>query len=385
MKIKDIVPGKKVKCVHSVDSNFIGKLAEIVSYSSNGTITVRWLDGSKNNTIFNFPSSFELVSEEKIPSKQVNPSNLKEGDRVELLIPCFYKEGTEDALVKATLLNVPKPKNEVVFILDEYIYDGDTCPGNIYDQYDSIQDSYKKHCLLPGNKCNNVWTVLYEDINVSGNSEYDVSHLYITKLLNNEKKKENTGKIMSNDKLDFTEILAQDASKAAVRSGATLGINGLKAGLKKLLVHEGIDGLGNEAIMNFFEGPIGEAMLRASLGYGLMYLPIPMIQENEYAQKLSEELRVSGMAKGMDKGAEIVQQFILPSLLESFQGTPLLENFLPAKETKHRVSEHVAIPKRVASEEIDQSKIDSEKDQELDEDLDDVKAPKAKQSKVIKS
>ena len=38
---------------------------------------------------------------------------------------------------------------------------------------------------------------------------------------------------MKSMKLDFTQILAQDASKAAVRSGATLGINGLKAGLKK--------------------------------------------------------------------------------------------------------------------------------------------------------
>ena len=366
MKIKDIVPGKKVKCVHSVEKNYIGKLAEIVSYI-NGDIKVRWLDGSKYNTIFNLPNSFELVKDNSAPTNQVNPRTLKEGDYVELLIPCFYKEGTEDAIVKATLLNNPRPGHQVAFLLDEYIYDGDTTPGNIFDQCDEIQRNYNRICLTPTSKHNNIWDIAYEDINVSGNSEIDLSHLYITKVLNkNEKKKEIAGKIMSNDKLDFTQILAQDASKAAVRSGATLGINGL----------------GAEAIMNFFEGPIGEAMLRASLGYGLMYLPIPMIQENEYAQKLSEELRVSGMAKGMDKGADIVQQFILPSLLESFQGTPLLESFLPAKETKHRVSEHVAAPKRVASEEI---KSESEKDQELDEELDEVKAPKVKQSKVLKS
>jgi hypothetical protein len=382
MKIKDLIAGTKVKCVHSADKDYIGKLAEIVNYI-NGNIKVRWLDGTKYNTIFNFPSSFELVKDNRAPTNQVNPLTLKEGDYVELLIPCFYEEGTKDALVKATLLNTPKPGHQVAFVLDEYIYDGDTTPGSITDQPNSIQRSYDKICLTPNSKCNNIWEVTFEDINISGNSEWDISHLYITKVLNkNEKKKENSGKIMSNDKLDFTNILAQDAGKAAIRSGATLGINGLKTGLKKLLAHEGIDGLGAEAIMNFFEGPIGEAMLRASLGYGLMYLPIPMIQENEYAQKLSEELRVSGMAKGIDKGAEVVQQFILPSLLESFQGTPLLESFLPAKETKKRVSEHVTTPKRVVSEEI---KSESEKDQELDEELDEVKAPKAKQSKVTKS
>lgn len=382
MKIKDIVPGIKVKCVHSVDTNYIGKLAEIVSYS-NGNIKVKWLDGSIYNTIFSKPSSLELVKESACPTKQVDPLTLKEGDYVELLIPCFYKEGTEDAVVKATLLNTPTPGDQVVFLLDEYIYDNDTSSVNIDDFNSEIIESFHRFVSNTNNKCNNIWDVAFKDINISGNSQYDVSHLYITKLLNkNQKKKENAGKIMSNDKLDFTKTLAQDASKAAVRSGATLGVNGLKAGLKKLLANEGIDGLGAEAIMNFFEGPIGEAMLRASLGYGLMYLPIPFIQENEYAQKLSEELRVSGMAKGMDKGAEVVQQFILPSLLESFQGTPLLENFLPAKETKHRVSEHVATPKRVASEEI---KPESEKDQELDEELDEVKAPKAKQSKVLKS
>jgi hypothetical protein len=143
-------------------------------------------------------------------------------------------------------------------------------------------------------------------------------------------------KKMSND-MSFTEIFAQDAAQAAVRSGTTLGINAIKSGIEKALTHEGMKNEGVKAVMEFLSSDIGEALIRFSLGHGLMHIPIPQIKENEYAQQVSEELRVSGLSKGMDKGAEVLQKFIVPQLMEAYKDTPLLEKVMSGKKTKLRV------------------------------------------------
>ncbi len=179
-------------------------------------------------------------------------------------------------------------------------------------------------------------------------SSYNDALKFVKNKFISEQKISKKGKMnMRDDGRSYSDIFVEDAGKAAIRSGATLGINGLKAGIAKALSHQGVTGPGAEAVMKFFEGKLGEALLRGGLGYGLLALPIPLIQENEYAQKLSEELRVSGLSAGMDEGMEMINRFIVPSLLESFRDTPLLESIMGEKP-KPRVAESVT-PKRVST------------------------------------
>lgn len=350
MKQKDFIVGTIVTCVHSGNSSFIGKQAKIVSYSP-GDIVVEWLDGSKNNTNFALNSSFELFKQPPAYDKlkTVDFDCLESGDRVKLIIP--ESSSSKERTVIGTFLYYDESFDEVCFHLDDIINDEEMC--GLY--FSDLQSNHKINYQKYDDGEQNFWTVSLDQINDASNIdelEFGGDRLFITEIIQSKNKKEEKQKIMSNDKLDFKKILTQDASKAAIRSGATLGINGLKAGLQKILASEGVDAPGAKAIMKFFDSPIGEAMLRAGLGYGLLSMPIPMIQENQYAQNLSEELRVSGMAKGMDKGVELLQQFIVPALLESFQGTPLLENLMAGNDTaKHRVAEHIA-PKRVSDHQI---------------------------------
>lgn len=160
----------------------------------------------------------------------------------------------------------------------------------------------------------------------------------------------------SKAKPKFMEVLAKDAEKGAYRSGANQGVKALKAGLSKILEHEGMNDEKTSAIMEFFDTKIGEMMLRTGLGYGLMYLPVEAIQENKYAKGLSEELRVSGLAEGMDYGAELASKFLIPALMEAYKNTPLLENIpglAPEKVRLDSLPSEAKAPAQVQDYEVD--------------------------------
>ncbi len=142
---------------------------------------------------------------------------------------------------------------------------------------------------------------------------------------------------MENQNKDFVKMIKQDAEKSAYRTGATQGIKAVKAGISKALSHEGMDAAQAAAASKFLDTEIGEMLLRFSLGLGLTYVPIPGIQNNEYAQKVSEELRVSGLEKGMTRGAELLQQFIVPALSEVFANNPIVEKIM--NQPKQRISD----------------------------------------------
>lgn len=360
----DLYPGKHVECVYSSYSEYIGKTGHIKDIT--GIIKIVWDDGSIGNETFYNSNSFKSFYPEREKKKEeaemnkIPISDLQEGDRVKLNIkdPSYDEDGENeigDQIVEATFLYEDEDGNAVFYLDCEYSTDEFT---SIYSD-DLSQPEMARYIaskLKKDESVNHFWT--------AENSSYSETSV-IEKLKNNNK--DNKGKTMPNDQYgdpaSFTQIVMQDAGKAAIRSGATLGINGLKAGIEKILAHEGVDSPGAQAVMKFFNGPVGEAMLRASLGYGLLYLPIPLIQENDYAQKLSEELRVSGMSKGMDKGAELLQEFIVPSLMMAFKDTPLLAGIMgdeKKEETANkprvadvpqaRVAEQLP-PKRVATDE----------------------------------
>jgi len=155
------------------------------------------------------------------------------------------------------------------------------------------------------------------------------------------KNKKKESKMSQNTMPTFGDMLKQDAEKSAYRSGANQGIKALKAGLSKYFDSQQMDKASSKAIIDFFESDLGEAAIRALLGYGLTMLPIPGIQQNEYAQKVSEELRVSGLSKGMDKGMEMMQGFIVPALTSAFADTPMFQQMMTSE--KHRLPDDQSV------------------------------------------
>lgn len=355
--------GTSVRCVYSSYPEFIGKTATVVR-AKDFSIQVKWDDGTDHNTEFSSYSSFALVDEstvkkEKSIVKKITVNDLQEGDRVRLTINDTSTDYDTDEEIgeverEATFIR-EDDSGSAIFVLDES-YDSDEMSSQYVDDIDNPELSrYIAEKYVEDVDSQLFWTVestSYEPTTISKILSHQTANP------KKQKKKEEKQKTMPYDengtKMSLLDIVQQDAGKAAIRSGATLGINGLKAGIEKVLAHEGVDGPGAQAVMKFFSGPVGEALLRGSLGYGLLYLPIPMIQENEYAQKVSEELRVSGMSKGMDKAGEMVSQFIVPALLEAFKNTPLsMEALMGAGEkkeeaTKPRVASPPPLPQRVA-------------------------------------
>ncbi len=186
----------------------------------------------------------------------------------------------------------------------------------------------------------------------------DLNAVNNPKFLNKEETKMSDikGK-MSDQKL--TEMFMDATGKAATRSGVTLGIEGLKIGFSKLLAHEGVDASGAEAVMKFLNSPLGEGLLRVSLGFMVPYLPIDMVKTNEIIQTSAEEARISGMSMCMDKGLSMFKEFLMPALLAAYQANPIL-----VTQTKQRVG--VGSPTRVTipdlmSQEEEPDKVDQAK------------------------
>lgn len=197
------------------------------------------------------------------------------------------------------------------------------CSWNVYDDkfwYDSDGEYHRENGPAV------IWSDGLKDWYLHGKSLTEENfHIEIANKYKQNKEEKVMSKSNESVKKSFGEMFMQDAANAAVRSGATAGINALKTGLNKAFESQGMNKNQVKSVMMFLNTPLGEGLLRSCLGHGLTYLPIPMVQDNAYAQSLAEELRVSGLSKGMDKGMELVQQFVVPSLLEAFKNTPLMQ------------------------------------------------------------
>lgn len=280
----------------------------------------------------------------KEKSKMHAVSDLVQGDRVTLEIEdpsvvggITYKQATY--LLKG-------PNGDALLALDEEYhsnnYDSFSWGEDFTDLgvYDNILKQIAKQYLINTN-IDNLWT-----IENSPDCETTIKSIDGHQVPNNQS---GAGKTKMKDEkkaINYGEIFKSDMGKAVIRSGTTAGIDGLKAGIRKMLANEGVNNEGVAAVLKFLEGDLGEALLRAGLGNTLTFMPIPFIQENKYAQDISEELRVSGLEKGLTKGRKVLQEFIVPALMEAFANTPLMEQIM-GSESKPRVAENVA-PKRIA-------------------------------------
>lgn len=290
---------------------------------------------------------------------RINTWDLLEGDRVELRITDPSADDGE-VYVEGTFLMRNNDGTAIIALDDEYHSD----EYDSQDWYDQMIDGDQLKAI--GDKYNtykstyNLWSV-EDDSNCETKITKVLKH-QVAKGVKGMPTDMNTGREMS-----WTQIIAKDSGKAAIRSGATLGIDGLKAGVKQMLTSQGMAGPGVTAVMEFFDTKIGDAALRAGLGYTLLGLPIPYIQENEYAQQISEECRVSGLSGGMDQVAAMVKMFIVPALMDAFKNTPIMKGIEESANNKARVAESIA-PQRIAPPTVPH-------EEELEIEADPFKAP----------
>lgn len=299
-------------------------------------------------------SEIERVIEKKNPEQKkpelkkakqemVSTWNLDEGDRVKIRIE-DQSDPDGEVYVEGTFIKRSNDGDGTAIIaLDQEYHSDDFDTSGWYDLDEDGDELKEIASKYPGIKTNrsNLWTA--ED---SSDSE-----TRIIKVLKKQAPKEEGKTEMKDTKtgreISYGELFKKDMGKAMIRSGTSAGVDGLKAGIRKMLAHDGVGTEGVEAVLKFLEGDFGDALLRAGLGNTLTFMPIPFIQENEYAQQVSEELRVSGLEKGLTKGRKMVQEFIVPSLMEAFASTPLMAKIMGEEEAKQRVAEGVS-PKRVA-------------------------------------
>lgn len=298
---------------------------------------------AKISKVISYPDTIESGMEKLMEPKtdKIDPITLAEGDRVQLrIIDPSALNGTGQAIVEATYL-ARDSHNTAMFALDQpYItseHESWDWDWNTDFKKIKLKEIAEKYGIKSDRQT--LWSI-------ENNPQCETS---IVKILKHQTPKRNVTKMKdaNGSEMSIGQIFMQDSGKAAIRSGATLGIDGLKAGISKMLESQGVDGPGVKAAMKFFDTKLGDSMLRGGLGYMLLGLPIPYIQENEYAQQLSEELRISGLSGGMDQAAAMVKMFILPALLEAFKETPIMKG-IEAADKKARVSEAVA-PQRIAA------------------------------------
>jgi hypothetical protein len=312
----------------------------------------------------------DLFEKEKVVEEtmKIETWDLVEGDKVELRI---NDSSEDDGFIYLEAIFIARQDNGTgIFALEEEYHSDEYDSQSWYDQNidgDKLRDIARKY-KVKHLDYDNVWTV--ED---SSNCETKINKILKSQVT----KKDKDDKAMPIDRntgydITWGQTFIKDSGKAAIRSGATLGIDGLKAGITKALAAQGIDGPGVKAVMAFFDSDFGDACLRGGLGYTLLGMPIPYIQENEYAQQISEELRVSGLSGGMDQGIAMVKEFIAPALMEAFKNTPIMKG-IEESAAKARVHEGVA-PQRIATPTLPLPVADEH--EELEVVADPFKAPK---------
>jgi hypothetical protein len=149
-------------------------------------------------------------------------------------------------------------------------------------------------------------------------------------------------------KISVGQLVKNDMEKAAPRIIATQATKAMKTGLLAALGSKGMSGPKVDAVREFFESDIGEALLREATGLAITYMPIKAIQENKYAGIIAEELRVSGMETAGNFLIGSAMEHIAPGLEKAMQSLPSLE-IVPAK-INARVEEVKSAPSSMAEE-----------------------------------
>ena len=125
-------------------------------------------------------------------------------------------------------------------------------------------------------------------------------------------------KNIKEDKKTFVDMIKSDARKAVYRVGATQMMKALKASIIALLQSTGKDNQTIQTISELLDSDIGVAILSCICGYSITEL----VDNNEIASKLSQELRVYGITLAGNAAFETLFGLITSSIIPIIKSLP---------------------------------------------------------------
>lgn len=128
---------------------------------------------------------------------------------------------------------------------------------------------------------------------------------------------------------EFKKMIKQDLSDAGYRVAANQSSKLFKDAVVHLLQSEKISNESVQILGDLLDTETGLAFIQFLLGVGLHFSP--KISDDERVKKISEELRVMGMAKVGDQVMEFGMEYLLPAIGEVFEGL---------SESNMRIAEH---------------------------------------------
>lgn len=147
---------------------------------------------------------------------------------------------------------------------------------------------------------------------------------------------------------EFKKMIKQDLSDAGYRVAANQSSKLFKDAVVHLLQSEKISNESVQILGDLLDTETGLAFIQFLLGVGLHFSP--KISDDERVKKISEELRVMGMAKVGDQVMEFGMEYLLPAIGEVFDG--LSESNMRIAE--HHEEEHSDVVSNEESEEAAQ-------------------------------
>jgi hypothetical protein len=123
--------------------------------------------------------------------------------------------------------------------------------------------------------------------------------------------------------ISFFDRTKTEGIDAAYRVGAKQSTNMVKAALVQTMRAKGMDDGKLGALVELFDSELGHAIISASMG--LAGPQIPMLSENDKAQRLFKELRIGGMETLGNMLAEVVTAALMPILTEQLAKLPAVE------------------------------------------------------------
>lgn len=147
---------------------------------------------------------------------------------------------------------------------------------------------------------------------------------------------------------EFKKMIKQDLSDAGYRVAANQSSKLFKDAVVHLLQSEKISNESVQILGDLLDTETGLAFIQFLLGVGLHFSP--KISDDERVKKISEELRVMGMAKVGDQVMEFGMEYLLPAIGEVFEG--LSESNMRIAE--HHEEEHSDVVSNEESEEATQ-------------------------------
>lgn len=134
---------------------------------------------------------------------------------------------------------------------------------------------------------------------------------------------------MEQGQSEFKKMIKQDLSDAGYRVAANQSSKLFKDAVVHLLQSEKISNESIQILGDLLDTETGLAFIQFLLGVGLHFSP--KISDDERVKKISEELRVMGMAKVGDQVMEFGMEYLLPAIGEVFEGL---------SESNMRIAEH---------------------------------------------